>query len=346
MTASTAPQAGLAYLQSQLAFIEPKVYQHKWPQIQYPMLVPVSADAGAWVPTIVHYSRTLTGKAEPVASRSTDFPKVSAERQQHHVSVELWGIGFDYTLSELQRAMMLNIDLPGQRAMDARFVAEREIERIFKCGNRDLGWDGFLWADRAVDKNGQLKEGRPNSTDAADTGSGSGEDRRFFANKNSQQILKDINDLMNGIYVNSKTTEIANVLCVPPSVFATLNSTYVPNTAETTMETIRKNNLWTATTQKPMMIFQVRGLEASGSEDLSNPGHYYGRALAYTIDPSVLRLHIPMPFMFLPLEQTGPMLYERPGIFNIGGLEIRRPGAIAYLDKISEPVARTDFQPA
>jgi hypothetical protein len=48
----------------------------------------------------------------------------------------------------------------------------------------------------------------------------------------------------------------------------------------------------------------------------------------------VLKMHIPMPHRFLPVWQTGPMFYEVPGIFRLGGLEIRRPKAVRYVDGI------------
>jgi hypothetical protein len=32
--------------------------------------------------------------------------------------------------------------------------------------------------------------------------------------------------------------------------------------------------------------------------------------------------------------QTGPITFDIPGIFRIGGVEIRRPGAVRYVDQI------------
>jgi hypothetical protein len=50
----------------------------------------------------------------------------------------------------------------------------------------------------------------------------------------------------------------------------------------------------------------------------------------------VLKMHIPMPHRFLPVWQTGPMRFDVPGIFRLGGLEIRRPKAVRYVDGISD----------
>jgi hypothetical protein len=46
-------------------------------------------------------------------------------------------------------------------------------------------------------------------------------------------------------------------------------------------------------------------------------------------------MHIPMIHRFLPVWQTGPITFDIPGIFRLGGLEIRRPGSVRYVDGIT-----------
>jgi hypothetical protein len=75
------------------------------------------------------------------------------------------------------------------------------------------------------------------------------------------------------------------------------------------------------------MIRVVRGLDTAGASG-------NGRAIAYRRDPEVLKIHIPMTHRFLPVWQTGPLVYDVPGVFRIAGLEIRRPGALRYLDGV------------
>jgi hypothetical protein len=54
--------------------------------------------------------------------------------------------------------------------------------------------------------------------------------------------------------------------------------------------------------------------------------------ICYQKDPEVLKMHRPMSHRFMPVWQTGPLVFEVPGIFRLAGLEIRRPGAIRYAD--------------
>jgi hypothetical protein len=80
-------------------------------------------------------------------------------------------------------------------------------------------------------------------------------------------------------------------------------------------------------TGKPLSIFGVRGLETAGAGSTQ-------RMIAYRKDPGVLKLHIPMPHQFMPVFQKGPLRWEVPGVFRLGGLDIRRPAEVKYRDNI------------
>ena len=64
-----------------------------------------------------------------------------------------------------------------------------------------------------------------------------------------------------------------------------------------------------------------------------DPSTYGERMMVYRRDPDVLRLHIPMPLRFL--EPTKLLtLYTVPAIMRLGGLEVRLPKAVRYVDGI------------
>jgi hypothetical protein len=52
----------------------------------------------------------------------------------------------------------------------------------------------------------------------------------------------------------------------------------------------------------------------------------------YRRDPSVLSFYLPMPHRFMPVWQNGPLNFLVPGIFRVGGVEIRRPYSVRYQD--------------
>ena len=93
------------------------------------------------------------------------------------------------------------------------------------------------------------------------------------------------------------------------------------------LEWIERNNIYTRTTGQPLTIRGVWGLETAGSGATA-------RMVAYRRDPTVVKLHMPMPFRFLPAYQDGPMLFKVPGIFRLGGVDVRPPKSMRYVDGI------------
>jgi hypothetical protein len=41
-----------------------------------------------------------------------------------------------------------------------------------------------------------------------------------------------------------------------------------------------------------------------------------------------------MPHRFLPVYQDGPLNWKVPGVFRTGGLDVRRPTEMRYMDNI------------
>ena len=57
------------------------------------------------------------------------------------------------------------------------------------------------------------------------------------------------------------------------------------------------------------------------------------RILAYLKDPEVMSMHIPLPFQFLPVQQDN-LTFKVPGVFRVGGLDVKRPGSARYMDGV------------
>ncbi len=93
------------------------------------------------------------------------------------------------------------------------------------------------------------------------------------------------------------------------------------------MESIRRDNPYTKSTGKRLTVAVFKALEKVG-------GHY-GRVVAYPNDPDVLACHV-----LKDIEFNGPQLTENrsqwtfSGSMVLGGLEIRHPEAVKYLDLV------------
>ena len=106
----------------------------------------------------------------------------------------------------------------------------------------------------------------------------------------------------------------------------------IANTDTNVLAYLMKYNTYTLMTGNPLTVRGVLGLESAGTSS----GAGKGRMVVYKKDPRVLKMHIPMPHRFLPVWQTGPMIFDIPGIFRLGGVEIRRPNAVRYVDGVMD----------
>jgi hypothetical protein len=128
--------------------------------------------------------------------------------------------------------------------------------------------------------------------------------------------------------VNSNTIETADTLLLPLAQFNDISTRRVSTDLPmTVLEWLMRNNAYTAQTGRPLTVRALPRLDTAGAGGTA-------RMVAYRRAPDVVKLHIPMPFRFLPPWRTGPLRYDVPGIFRLGGVDIRKPAAFRYLDGV------------
>jgi hypothetical protein len=312
-------QQALSFLVQQATHIEAEVVKTLYPEIQYPKLIPVDTSANEWAKSVTFFSMDQTGRAGWFHHMAKDMPIADVNRSKFEQGIEMAGIGYRYTLEELGQAMMVpGTNLSADRGDSARRAYEEFVDDVAIRGSTDKGWTGLI-----NDPNVTI-------TEAAPTGTGSSP---AWSDKNGDQILQDVNDALTGVHVTTKQIELADTVLLPVllhSKIATMARTGY--TDMTVLEWLSKYNVYTAQTGQQLMIRAVRGLETAGAD--TDGADVVGRMVVYKRDPRVLKMHIPMPHRFLPVWQTGPITFDVPGIFRLGGVEIRRPGAVRYVDGI------------
>ncbi|RPH72726.1 MAG: DUF2184 domain-containing protein [Myxococcaceae bacterium] len=308
-----AAQQALGFLVSQTSYIEPQVVEVQYPEIQYPTLIPVDTAANEWAKSITYFSSDKVGKAGWFHHLAKDIHIADVERSQFEVGVEMADIGYRYSLQELGQAMMVpGTNLTTERASAARRAYEEFVDNLALRGMSDKNFHGII--DYPGITTVQAAEGAEGSTD--------------WDSKTADEIMADINAILTGMWTSSAQIEYADTLLLPGEAMTILVSKRVPDTTLTILDFVASKNIVSFQTGRPIIIRAVRGLEDAGTGGT-------GRMVAYRRDPAVLKMHIPMPHRFLPVWQTGPLVYDIPGIFRVAGLEIRRPGAVRYLDGIS-----------
>jgi hypothetical protein len=299
-------QAALGFVTAQTTHIEREVNETVYPDIQYPALVPVDTSAHPFAKTVTYYSSDKFGAAKWINGNADDIPLAGTELAKHETSVHMAGIGYGYGYEEINQAQMLGINLTADDAMAARRAYEEMVDRVALFGDAVKGFSGLINSSAVT-------------AAAVTTGA--------WASATEDQILADINGVILAVSSGTQYAAMADTLLLPYAKLNLLATNRLGDTQMTILEFLRRNNTYTAMTGQELTIRAVRGLDTAGAAGVA-------RMAAYRRHPQVLKLHIPMPHRFLPVYQDGPLSFVVPGVFRLGGLDIRRPKEVRYGDGI------------
>lgn len=310
-----AMQASLGFAVKQTSHIEAGLYKTKYPELNYAELIPVDTSAGEFVKSVTYFSMDGAGQAKWLNGNGKDIPVVGASLEQFETAVHSAGIGYGYGFEEVNQARLLGVALDSEKAGLARRSYEQMVYNVSLNGDTSKGFEGLY-----------NYTGVPQVAVAADGNENGATNDTEWANKTPDQIIRDVNNLLTGIVTATKETELANTLVLPTERFNYIASTRLTDTNMTILEFILRANVYTAQTGQQLMIRAKRGLLTAGAGGTA-------RMIAYRRAPDVLKLHIPMVHRFFPIQVEG-LQFTVPGMFRLGGLDIRLPKAVSYGDGI------------
>lgn len=304
-------QQAMGFIVPQTLRINTQVEMIAYPSFDYSRLMFVNTDGDMWDIGSVFYSGDIAGAAQFLSGKGYDMPYADVSTSQHLQTNHFAGIGYEWSLQELQRAAKNGRNLSSDKAEAARKVAESFVYGIAMRGNTEKGMTGIV-NDANV----------PSAQVAAD-GTGAS---RLWSTKTSDLILRDVNAALNAPFNATKETQRANTLLLPSTKMQYIAETRLGSTNDTTvLKFLRENNSYTLETGQPLTIIGTRELETAGTGGTA-------RMVAYDNERGVVQMHLPGPHEFLPPFQKSSMTWEVAGIMNVGGVEIRRPKGMAYRD--------------
>ena len=269
-------QAALGFLINQTSYIEQQVNEIVYPDIQYPELIPVDTSAGEFAKSVTYYSSDKYGEANWINGNSDDIPLAGTEMTKFQTPVYTAAIGYSFGWEEVNQAMLLGRNLQADDAAAARRAYEEMVDRVAILGDSRKGFQGLI-------NNSSVNAASATNGDWGGTGT------------TSDQVLEDVNNALLAVGSSTLYTSIADTLLLSFGKMNFLATTRLGDTERTLLSFLRENNTYTAMTGRPLMIRGVRGLETAGVGGTE-------RMIAYRRDPSVLKLHIPMPHRFLPVH--------------------------------------------
>lgn len=310
---SDAEQRVWQFFTGQLIRIENEVFEQQYPNIRYQDLVPVDTAGGEWLQAITYYSTDRVGQAQWFHAGAQDVPLVGMTKAAHATTVQMAAIGYGYNEEELAIATQLGQNLTSDKADTCRRAAEEFIDRVALFGDPAMGFAGLVNYPTVA------------AGSAAASGTGSS---TLWANKTPDLILADVNEALTGIWADTNTIEMADTLLLPLRAYTDIITRRLSEDSDTTVfDYLMRANVYHAETGRNLTVRALYGLNTAGAGGT-------GRMVAYRRSRDVLKLHMPMPFQFRPPWRKGPLMFEVPGIFRLGGLDVRRPAAMRYIDGI------------
>lgn len=316
----------LSFVQGQAYEVNRRVYETRYPDYDFSRFIFVDTSSPEWSPGLLTYMSDESGAAKFQSGYAKDVPLADVSQDMQMKSFHLAAIGYQWNIEEINATM----GFPGASLQSRRANAARKAYMKFMWdttffGQKEKGLFGL------ANYQGVAVVNAPNDGNA---GSTYWVDEDGIGQKTPDQILRDVNNMLNGLFLQTQGVELADTILLPPEAYNYIAQTRMTQDSERTiLEFLRRNNIYTQVTGRDLTIRALFGLSTAAADGT-------GRAVVYKNDQETVKLHLPMPHRFLPVWQDGPMNFAVPGIFRTGGVEMLTTYGARYLDKICQPAKK------
>lgn len=277
-----------------------------YPENKAQLIIPVAPAEGPGVKSLKYRMKDRVGRAKIIAGNSRDLPRVDVVKSEFPWPVKMCGASFGYAIDEVEAAAYAQEPLERDRAQAAQEAIEEEINRIAFFGESSVGIEGFL---------------NNSNISAANVPSDGDGNSPSFDDKDPEQIVRDVNEMVKTIVSTTKGTEFATAIMFPTTVYKDLAST--PMSAHNNMTIL--NFLKQANPEVTLWDW-LNELEEAGSSDSR-------RMVAFRRDPRKVQMHVPVGFTMRPEQYVG-LEVEVPCYAYTAGTMIKFPKSMVYRDQI------------
>jgi hypothetical protein len=293
-------EAGL-FLERQLEYIRPQIFEVAYADIKYPTLLPVTSEAGQGAQTFTYRIMDSTGEFKLIADAADDLPRSDISQVERSINIRSFGGSFGYTVQELRAAQMANIALEQRRAAAVRRAYEEKVEAVAMFGESTVGLAGFF-NNSTVD------------VIAADywfTGT--------TASGTSQEMLELLNYGVSAIINASNMKEQPDTILLAYEDYNKISTTRNSDSSDVTvLEYFLRTNPY------------IRNVEPINQLDKDNSVLNTNRMVVYKRDPEKVQLHIPQPLELFPPQQRG-LEFIVPAHARVGGVALYYPKSVIYV---------------
>ena len=302
-------ESATMFFQRELEYVKSSTYDVVRAPLRAFDLIPVSTDAGAGAESIVYSQFDMTGIAKVIANYADDLPRADVKGKQFVSQVRSIGNSYGYSVQEIRAAQMAGRSLE-QRKANAATRAQRETwNRIAFYGDEEHGLQGWL-TNTNIPADAVADDGEGGST--------------LWADKTSTQILRDMNDLVNGIVERTNGAEQPDTLLLPIDRYTKIVSTRADSGTDTTIaDYFLQNNPFIDSLEWSNEI-----TAANRSANMSTDPYTGEIMIAYRRDPETMTLEMPQMFEQFPVQERN-LEFVVPCHSRIGGVIIYYPLSMA-----------------
>ena len=291
-------EAGL-FLERQLEYIRPQVFEVTYADIKYPTILPVTSEAGPGAQTFTYRVMDATGEFKVISDAADDLPRADISQTEKSINIRSIGGSFGYTVQELRAAQMANIALEQRRASAVRRAYEEKVEDVAMFGEASVGLAGFF-NNSTVD----LVVADKWFTDSGTT---------------AQEMLELLNYGVTAIVNGSKMKEEPDTILMAYEDYNKVSTTRNSDSSDVTvLEYFLRTNPY------------IRNVEPINQLDADNSVLDKNRMVVYKRDPQKVQLHIPQPLELFPPQQRG-LEFIVPAHARLGGVALYYPKSVIYV---------------
>ena len=296
--------AGL-FLQRQLEYIRPQVFETVYADIKYPTILPVTSEAGPGAQTFTYRIMDSTGEFRLLADSADDLPRSDVSQIEKSINIRSFGGSFGYSVQELRAAQMANVALEQRRASAVRRAYEEKVESVAMFGEASVSLTGFF-NNATVD------------IVAAD---------KWFttASITAQEMLELLNYGVSAIINGSQMKEQPDTILLAYEDYNKISTTRNSDSSDVTvLEYFLRTNPYINNVEP---INQLTKGKNGGKLNTS-------RMVVYKRDPEKVQLHIPQPLELFPAQQRG-LEFIVPAHARVGGVAVYYPKSMIYVQASS-----------
>jgi hypothetical protein len=286
-------------------YIKTKTYDAKPSALKGLTLVPIASDLPDGITEITYRRFNEAGEAKLIADYAKDFPRVDVFGEEYTVKVKDFGDSYGYSIREIRASMRNGKRLDQRRALAARRAHERNLNKA------------TLLSDSVGDTFGVLNF--PGITEATLPADGTG-GSKAWANKDVDQILRDINVMLDAVIQPTNGIEVPDTLLLPLSAFTKLTNTRLGDNTISLMKYVRENF---PQITRIDWLNELKGLGAGG----------VNRIFVGKFDSDHVENQIINQFEQLEVEHEGGE-YTIPCISSTAGVIVYYPMAFAFADGV------------